>query len=278
MKCLRISILALLALLALSANMVSPSSAEQGFLPLSTKGVQFLAIGEFVWETHNKESTKCTKTSGTGTFTSDSKATGTLTFEGCTSLGFSSLSLTSTTAGQVKENVSLAICLINSAELKFGIAITPTETAHVEVPAVGVLFELKGTIIGEIATKKGKLFSITFGGKEGLGNVPECKAGTETIKSSLLSRKDPEAFGELSWSIKLLVQFGEEVELMDADTSRWPHDLSRSAAGGGPRTSAGIAARLEHALSRQARTFAGARITQPVCPRAIHGAGACSHP
>jgi hypothetical protein len=215
MKRLRIIGLALLALFALGAVAATAASAEEGFLPLTKKGLQLLT-GEATLETHAKTATKCKTLSGTGTFKNDSEGSGTLTFEGCTALGFASLSLTSTVEKQIKANVTYVVCLINSAELKFGIAITPSETVHIEIPAAGILLEIKGTLIGEILTKKGKLFVVDFNGKEGLGNVVECKHGTTTIKTSFETRKCPEAFEEASEAtVKGLLQFEEEVELMD---------------------------------------------------------------
>jgi hypothetical protein len=215
MKRIRIVGLMLLALFALGAVAATAASAEEGFLPLTKKGLQILS-GEAKLETHAKLSINCKTTSGTGTFKNDSEGSGTLTFEGCTALGFADLSLTSTTAGQIKANVTYVVCLINSAELKFGIAMTPSETVHIEIPAAGALLEIKGTLIGEILTKKGKLFVVDFNGKEGLGNVAECKHGTTTIKNSFESKKCPEAFEQASERIvQGLLQFEEEVELMD---------------------------------------------------------------
>jgi hypothetical protein len=216
MKRIRIVGLMLLALFALGAVAATAASAEEGFLPLTKKGLQILS-GEAKLETHTKLSINCTTTSGTGTFKNDSEGSGTFTFEKCTALGFPALSLTSTTSGQIKANVTYVVCLINSAELKFGIAITPSETVHIEVPAAGILLEVKGTIIGEILTKgPAKLYVVDFGGKEGLGNVAECKHGTTTIKKSFESKKCPEAFEEASqFAVKGLMQFEEEVELMD---------------------------------------------------------------
>ena len=211
MKRIRIIGLMLLALFALSAVAASAASAEEGFLPLSKKGLQVLSK-EALLETHAKSQIKCKSTSGTGTFKNDKEGSGTFTFSGCTALGFAANSLPEETKETIKAAVTYVICLINSAELKFGVAITPTSTVHIEVPALGALLEVKGTIIGEILTKSGKLFVVDFNGKEGLGNVASCG----TIKNSYESRKDPEAFEEASQkTTEGLMQFEETVELMD---------------------------------------------------------------
>jgi hypothetical protein len=216
MKRVKLIALTLLALFALGAVMASAASAEEGFLPLNKKGLQVLSK-EVVFETHSKTRLQCTSSTATGNFKNDSEGSGTITFEGCKTQGLSAKSLTATVAGQIKAPVTYQICLINSEKLTFGVAITPTETIHVENTTI--LLEVKGTVIGEILAKAGEkleLFVVDFGGKEGLGNVTACKKGTTTITSSFLARLDPGEFEEASERVeKGLMQFEEKVELMD---------------------------------------------------------------
>jgi hypothetical protein len=223
MKRLRIIGLSLLALFALGALLASSASAVEGVLPLNVK--TFTLLGKTAQlETHNKEKIKCKIAQGGGAFTSDHHGTVLLDFLECESQGFLAFSLGEKEPKTEPEALILApaeflICLINSAELKFGIFVKLTETVHIHVKAIGDLIEVKGEVIGEILTTKGKLFVIDFNGKEGLGNVKECKdVAGNVLKTNLLSedhlKKQP--FLESSEKVTAgLVQFTEEQELMD---------------------------------------------------------------
>jgi hypothetical protein len=223
MKRLRIIGFSLLALFALGALLASSASAVEGVLPLNVKTFTLLGTNALL-ETHGGEQIKCEKAGGSGAFANDHHGTALLDFHECSVAGLAAFSLGEKEPKSVAEALILApveflICLINSAELKFGIWVKLTETIHVHVKALGDLIEIKGEVIGEILTAEGKLFVVDFNGKEGLGNVKECKdVAGNVLKTNLLSEEHLKSkkFVESSEKVTAgLVQFAEVEKLMD---------------------------------------------------------------
>lgn len=213
---------ALLALFALGAIVASSASAVDGFLPLSIKTFIFLGKN-WISETHNKEQIKCETLGGSGAFENDHHGTALFDFLGCEVVGFPTFSLGEKTPKVVKEALILVpvlflICLIDSAKKTFGIFFELKGTIHLQVNAIGDLIEVKGSVIAELLTTKGKLFVSDLNGKEGLGNIKECKDAEGTVKKALLLSEDHsigKVFLELSDKVAAgLIQFTEEQELM----------------------------------------------------------------
>jgi hypothetical protein len=221
MKRLRILGVSLLALFALGALAASSSSALEGLLPLNQSFTVLSKTAKL--ETTNKEQITCGETKGNGQAEKESNTHGTVTFDflKCEILGFPAFSLGEKEPKEIKEALILVevlylICLL--ANLVFHIFLTIDKPVHIEAPALGVLVNVTGTVIGTLLTAKGKLLVADFTGKEGKQeNGTECKDEAGNVKKAeLLSEKDPEKALKASENVEGgLIQFTNEVELMD---------------------------------------------------------------
>jgi hypothetical protein len=221
MKQVRITGLMLLALFALGSFVASAASATEGVLPPSN----FTGSGGAgQLETLSKEKIECTAVSvKEGKMTNDEEGTASLDFEGCkavTFFGSFSANTLGDAAGIILAKVKSTVCLVKSAELVFGLAIAPTETVHVEVPAVGALLLVKGTVIAELEGKglKGKEFKFKLAGKEGDQTAAlKCEALGKVFTHSYEAALDSASKDEhASQNAKFTIKFEKEVELMDA--------------------------------------------------------------
>jgi hypothetical protein len=223
MKPLKIIGLMLTALFALGAFAAGAAMAlEEGVLPnasfTGTGGVQVL-------ETLAGEATKCTALNileGTFNVGSDDEGTANLHFTGCKA-GSGIFTVAVNSLGDLKEvilaKVKFNVCLINSAELKFGIAIEAIEKPfHIEVPAIGALLLVTGLVIAELAAAgtKGKEFKDKATGKEGHPSVLKCEALGKTFTSNYASAKDSASKDEhASQNGSFTLTFAEEVKFED---------------------------------------------------------------
>jgi hypothetical protein len=153
----------LFALCALAATIAaSAASAEEGFSPTT---IYSGTGGEGFLETLAKEKVKCKAVSLLeGTMANPSEGgIGSIHFTGCTVLGFPANSLGDSKEVMLISNVFALVCLINPANLEFGVLIKLKETVHLEVPLASVLIGLSGTLIGKISPNaKGKVKTLTF--------------------------------------------------------------------------------------------------------------------
>jgi hypothetical protein len=220
MKSLKIIGLMLMALFALGAFTASAAMAlEEGVLP----NANFTGTGTTqTLETLTKEKIQCTALNileGKFNVGSDDEGTANLHFTGCKAEGIFPVN----TLGDLKEVilalVKFNVCLINSKELKFGIAIEAIEkTVHIEVPSVGKLLLVTGLVIAELAAAgtKGKEFKDKATGKEGHPSVLKCEALGKTFTHSYASADDSAKVDEhASQEGSFTLKFEKEVEFED---------------------------------------------------------------
>jgi hypothetical protein len=221
MKPLTIIGLVLMALFALGAFTAGTAMAlEEGVLPnanfTGTGGVQLL-------ETLGGENITCTALNileGRFNAGSDDEGTANLHYTGCTGplgLAFNSLG---DEAKVVLQKVKFTICLINSPELKFGIAIEAIEKPfHIEIPGLGALLLINGLVIAELegAGTKGKEFKDKLSGTKGDPlSALKCEALGKTFTYNYALAKDSAKEDEhASWNSSFTLKFEKEVAFED---------------------------------------------------------------
>jgi hypothetical protein len=219
MKRIRTLSLALLAIVALSAVTAVAASAEEGFLPLKTKGFT-IEGGKSTLNTAANLPILCGKLDASkGTMEKDKHGTVTLQWLECSVAGIG-LNSVGDSSKTVLAKVLLLVCLINTATLEFGIAAETDETITLEAPALGAKIAIKGRVIGTVLAKAGvkaKVFSVDFVGAKGVQNVTKCTDSSGTKEHTLqaessLGKKLETASEEVE---KGTMTFEEEVELMD---------------------------------------------------------------
>ena len=219
----RLSCLVLLVPLMLGALATTIASAEEGFLPLISKE-DFVAGKKTTFTTTSGTSLSCKEIDlslSVVNFPNDKHGSGKLHLLGCESSGLGLLSL-GDEPKVVLIPVLLLVCLkpTNSKGevlAEFGLAIE-IEKAHLEIPAVGTLFELNGRALGVFLTKgPTKEFTVDFVVKEKQQEAVACKEGklekTNTLAVEVNHSGKPEATSLAIEGGKL--EFLENVELMD---------------------------------------------------------------
>jgi hypothetical protein len=202
----------------LGASVATAAQAEEGFLPLTKKNVT-LKGGKVVLETASKELLQCEKLTATGAFENDKRASITLNFSNCSMAGFTVNTLADP-KGTLLYVTTALVCLINSEKLLFGLdfELLPGG-AHGEVPALGTLYLLAGSVIGHILTSgKAKELTLDLTGKGGKPSVTECRDEKGGVKKGqlLLERNESGKVEELSINSEPnTLAFEEAVELMD---------------------------------------------------------------
>jgi hypothetical protein len=207
-----------LAVFTLAAVATTAATAELGFLPLTKKGAT-IEGGVSTLETASGGIISCLTLDPTSlTFVGDKHFTGTLHWLHCLLMGFPINSL-GDGSGEVLEATLLLACLTNSASLTFGVA-AEVSKAHLEVPSLGILMFVNGSVLGLILRKAGEKAtsaSVDFEGSKGVQVVKECSDSSGTKKQSLTvelnENKKTEA---VSQNIeKGTLKFEETLELMD---------------------------------------------------------------
>jgi hypothetical protein len=222
MKRMKLIGLMLLAVFALGAFAAATASAEEGFLPTQKTGN---ALGGESTLNAGGISIVCKKLEESAiTFTNDKTGTGTLRWTGCKAAGlFAMKSLGATGAEEVLAPVKFLICLDakNGTTLvdNFGIAGEVVGKLHLEVPAVGQLTLITGTVLGAILTAgPAKLYSMEFLGAKGKQTITSCLQGATTLTHNLMTEENengkPVASSENVTGG--LLQFKEEVKLEDS--------------------------------------------------------------
>ena len=218
MKRFRILGLTLLALFALGAFAASMASAEEGLLPTGSAGEGSAGTTALATE---KEKISCTAVKILPLQwlpKNDIHGTTDLHFTGCKAENLVPANTLGDASEVILAKVLFLICLVNPTTLQFGIAITPLETVHVEIPAVKELVLVKGTVIAELTTKslKGKEFEYNLAGTAGKQtSALKCEDGT-TVKYSYEAGKDGGTDKPASQNGPFTLKFTSEVELMDS--------------------------------------------------------------
>jgi hypothetical protein len=222
MKRFRSILLALLALLALGALLASTASAVEGILPLKTK--DFLLEGgtsTLATPSTTLPAVICEKLDDSpGVMVNDHHTEITIIhWLGCTAGGLA-VNSKGANSKEILVKVVFLVCLINSSTLLFGIAAETSETAVLEIPALGLKIEVKGLVIGHVLPAGeglAKHFTVDFEGAKGVQTVKEClNEAKEAKKHSLLSKVDAGVFESASENVNTgLVLFLENMQFMD---------------------------------------------------------------
>jgi hypothetical protein len=213
---------ALLIVLALLA--ATTVAAEEGFLPVKPKEATITAktvsfhVGPAI--------VLCTQidlASSVIKFENDKHGKGTLRILGCFSagMGFNSLG---DSRGEILMPILLLICLEpkNSAGKvlgEFAIAVE-VEKVHLEIPAIGGLFELNGRLLGLMSAKAGeslKEFSVAFRSEKEHQEVASCKEGKSEKTNTLTAEENEGLSGALTENTEgYVIEFTEAQQLMDS--------------------------------------------------------------
>jgi hypothetical protein len=223
MNQLKVTPLALLALLALVGATSTKASAEEGALLKRMPPPITISGGELSLETLAGESITCKSLTGEATFLEDSdqKATGSLTMKECKASGFPASTL-GAGSGTLKATFRFLICLATATSLTFGLLIEPTEVLHIEIPALKILLLVKGSTIAENLSGNagrggaGKEFEIILAGKAGdQSTALQCEVNGARFKHSLEAGIDTKADVMASETTTAVVTFSMAVELLD---------------------------------------------------------------
>jgi hypothetical protein len=219
MKSLKLIGLSLLAIFALGAFAAS-AFAEEGFLEggtITPKTANILG-GLSVLSVLKSETTiHCGKLdASTITSVNDKTGKATLRWLECKTGGLFGFNSLGDKAEEVLVPVEFTICLSpnNSGTDKFGVAVKIEGDVHLEVPALGTLIEVLGTVLGAVLTTgKAKLFNVELKTNGTLGDQAVTKCGTFTHTLASATNHEPEIDTALEISGHL-IQFPKETELM----------------------------------------------------------------
>jgi hypothetical protein len=194
------------------------AAAEEGFSPLANTGATVEGGGGTTTLSTGSLTITCKAMEPTlVVFSNHKHATGHLKFTGCQTVGLAVFSL-----GDPKETFlveALFLVCLNAGESKFGIAIEFDQTLHLEIPSVGVLFVVRGLVIGRVLTVfSSAVYSIDFGGSKGKQAVTECKEGLNTKKHTLSLEMNENGKPETASEniVPVLLSFSEPEELVDS--------------------------------------------------------------
>jgi hypothetical protein len=220
MKRLRTPGLALLAPLALGLLVCSVAFGAEGIAPLGKKGFT-LNGGAVTLENVAGEVIKCEKVKGEGAFKNGQEGTGVLDLEGCVIFGSFAINSLGDLSKVILEKIVVTVCLVTPSALLFGIVIRPEETQHLEVPSLGALLLLKGSVIAHNLSGGGpsKEFEVDLAGSKGVQKQAlSCEIEGKKFTHNLefapdSSSKDDNASESV---VKLVIAFKELEELVDA--------------------------------------------------------------
>jgi hypothetical protein len=225
MKRMKLIGLMLLAVFALGAFAAASASAEEGFLPFQALGNILGGESKLATEKGKEsEAITCKKLDESHiNFSSDKHGTAVVHWLECTTAGgLVGVNSLGAKAKEILIEVLFLVCLDPKTAAgtlvdSFGMEAAIVGTAHLELPSVGTLIELKGAALGAVLTTgPAKLWVVEFLGKEGKPTVTDCLEGANIKLGNLLLSKNHGAFEGASESIEsVLIQFPNEVTLED---------------------------------------------------------------
>jgi len=181
--------LAFVALVALSALVASAASAAlPEFSPATANKFSGSGGAGELTTLGGGISIKCSANTSNGEITGAKTANVDVHFTGCTALGFTSNSLGDASGVILTGSLPAELCYINAATKEVGVFISNANT-HIEVPSLGVLIIVSGSIIGKVTPVNVKTTKFTFKFEQsaaGDQKVTECGGK----KASLVSNKD----------------------------------------------------------------------------------------
>jgi hypothetical protein len=177
----------LAAISGLGVTVVAAASAEEGLLPLKVPLTG--SGGTSTLEDTAGNKVACSSSTLLGTeFATDRTGTFTdLHFKGCKAFGlFGANSVLDETAVVLTGSGTLAVCLINSATLQFGVFLAFNKTIVIEVPSAKAKVEIKGSLIGALSPNSfGKVKTATFSVTKGMAVLKECEGKKAQLLISL---------------------------------------------------------------------------------------------
>ncbi len=213
---------AMMAILALTAIMATTASAKPEFLDPGFVGNTFTGkgpAGELTTLGGGIE-IKCKENTVSGEVTGNE--TGTITkldFKGCTALGlFKANSLGDAEGTILSDGLPFKLCYTDEAKKEVGLYIEKIST-HIEVPSLGQLINVSGSIIGKITpvnTLTAGPYTITFAqSAAGDQNPVKCTLLGKELKASLVSSKDAKHETNESSAIvqKNEITFAKDIEI-----------------------------------------------------------------
>jgi hypothetical protein len=150
--------------------------------------------------TLNSEEIKCEEATVTGKTINVHELQVAIAFKQCKALGFSANSLGDPAETILTGTLHSELCYINEAakEVALFVEIPATAPLHIEVPAPGMLLQIKGTLIGKVTPVNNlKLGPFVFEFKQALGGDPqitECKREGIKFNAGLLTSRNEGTF------------------------------------------------------------------------------------
>jgi hypothetical protein len=212
--------LLLLALFVLGAFAASAASAEEGFLPKQNLGN--LLGGQWIEEVEGGSASSCKKLDESHiSFVNDKHGTGTLHFLECLFGNTFPINSLGDASGIILIPVEVLVCLdAKNAKGELlstsGVA-TEVKGVHVEVPALGALFELNGRWLGTFTTTgQVALWGLKIEGAKGKQTVTSCLEGASTKEETFTRAENHGAAKPASANLTAaLLQFPNSVILED---------------------------------------------------------------
>ncbi len=208
--------LAALCFVLLPVIVLTTSSLASAALPEAlgnVAGNTFAATsseGEFI-DPASGLAIKCKKAKATGELTGPKTGTGTTAFEKCSIGGLSALSL-GDKGGTVLIAGTGTLCYIDKATKLVGILIAlPAGGVHIEIPALGQLLVITGSIVGEV---KPINTSTTTGTYTDRRPNPRCEGTVEPEDELFIELEHDATPLRAELSREVAVTFAKEVEVM----------------------------------------------------------------
>jgi hypothetical protein len=164
MKLVKMAGLAVVAVFVLVAFTTTAAFAAAEVLPNKpTKPGYTVSSGAGKLVNLNNEEIACKKDKGSGKITGAKTTETTIDFEECTAFGFFAANSLGDPSGTILVKLNGELCAINESKLEVGVYFT-NEPVHIEVPSLGALDIVEGSIIGKITTDgvKAKVFTVTL--------------------------------------------------------------------------------------------------------------------
>jgi hypothetical protein len=147
-KLFAVAMTALVAVVAFTAT--SAFAAAEFLSEFPNAFVNAKQIGKGALKNLNNEVIECNKGEVLGSIVSKTLAEVDTHFSECKALGFQANTLGDSAGVILTGTVSAVPCLINNKELEVGIFLTLAAPLHIEVPSLGALVTVLGTIIGKV--------------------------------------------------------------------------------------------------------------------------------
>lgn len=205
LKIIGVAVIAILALTAITAATASAALPE--FLDGTVKGLKF-TVKSGAGELISGFAIGCTSDKGSGEVTGAKTVSVTVTFEGCT-VFFQAANSLGAAAKTIVVPATGELCFIKSGSpLEVGLKLKPTAGVHIEVPSVGELDVVTGTVVGKVEP----INVLQTTGKVTLKKGPfQCEGAKSELLSEKQENKKPEKAEEVTTEE---VTYEKDIEVM----------------------------------------------------------------